>query len=222
MATLTREGDVLLLDLGHAGDDDDHRFTPERIAALEAAIDEAEATTGPAAIVTTAVGKFFSNGLEPERFATPDVDVYLASYQRMLARLLVSPIPTVAALQGHTFAGGLFFALVHDQRVMRSDRGFVCLPEIHLGLGLTPGMNAVVMARLAPGPAHEAVTTGRRYGGDEAVAAGIVDVAVPADEVLSTALARATALAPLRGDTYAAIKTQMYAGALHALTTHGS
>lgn len=218
MATLTREGEVLLLDLGHEGDDDDHRFDPDRIAALEAAIDEAESTTGPAAIVTTATGKFYSNGLQPERFTAPGVEEYLGSYHRLLARLLASPIPSVAALQGHCFAGGLFWALAHDQRVMRADRGFVCLPEVHLGMGFTDGMSSIVRARLAPGPAHEAMTTGRRYGGQDAVAAGIVDVAVGADEVLPTAIERATALAVVRGDAYASIKRQMYAGTLAALS----
>ncbi|GAB3854903.1 enoyl-CoA hydratase/isomerase family protein [Nocardioides maradonensis] len=217
MANLTREGDVLLLDLGHAGEDDDHRFNPERIAALEAAIDEAEATTGPAAIVTTAVGKFYSNGLEPERFTAPGADEYFRSYHGLIARLLSSPVPSVAALQGHCFAGGMFWAFAHDQRVMRADRGFVCLPEVHLGMGFTPGMGAIVQARLTPAAAHEMMTTGRRYGGSEAVAAGIVDVAVAEDEVLATAVERATALAPLRGDAYASIKRQMYAGTLAAL-----
>ena len=222
MATLTREGDVLLLDLGHTGDDDDHRFTPERVAALEAALDEAEATTGPAALVTTAAGKFYSNGLEPERFATPGADAYIGAYQRLLARLLGSPLPSVAALQGHTFAGGLFFALAHDQRVMRADRGFACLPEVLLGMEFTAGMNALVTSRLSAATAHEAMTTGRRYGGAEALSAGIVDAAVGEDEVLATAIARAAALAPLRGPVYAAIKTRMYAGTLHALTSHGA
>lgn len=217
MANLTREGDVLLLDLGHDGEDDDHRFSPERIEALLAALDEAEATTGPAAIVTTATGKFYSNGLEPERFTAPGVEEYLGSYHRLIGRLLASPIPSVAALQGHCFAGGLFWALAHDQRVMRGDRGFVCLPEVHLGLGFTDGMSSIVTARLTPGPAHEAMTTGRRYGGAEAAAAGIVDVAVGAEEVLPTAVARAAALAPLRGDAYASIKRQIYATTLAAL-----
>ncbi|HWU21726.1 MAG TPA: enoyl-CoA hydratase-related protein [Nocardioides sp.] len=217
MANLTREGDVLLLDLGHIGDDDDHRFSPERIEALAAAIDEAEATTGPAAIVTTAVGKFYSNGLEPERFTAPGVEEYLGAYQRLVGRLLSSPLPSVAALQGHCFAGGLFWALAHDQRVMRADRGFVCLPEVLLGMDFTEGMGSIVRARLSAATSHEAMTTGRRYGGAEAVAAGIVDVAVDADDVLPTAIERAAALAPLRGDAYASIKRQIYTTTLAAL-----
>ncbi|GAB4008720.1 enoyl-CoA hydratase-related protein [Nocardioides ultimimeridianus] len=219
MVNLTREGDVLLLDLGHVGDDDDHRFSPEQIDALTAAIDEAEATTGPAAIVTTAVGKFYSNGLQPERFKAPGHAEYIGAYQRLVGRLLASPLPSVAALQGHCFAGGVFWALAHDQRVMRADRGFVCLPEVQLGMTFADGMNSIVMARLSAAVAHEAMTTGRRYGGAEAVAAGIVDVAVGADDVLPTAIERAAALAPLRGDAYAGIKSKMYAGTLQALTT---
>jgi enoyl-CoA hydratase/carnithine racemase len=55
-------------------------------------------------------------------------------------------------------------------RVMRADRGFFCLPEVDLGLSFAPGMSALVRARLAPAVAHEAMTTGRRYGGEQALA----------------------------------------------------
>lgn len=36
------------------------------------------------------------------------------------------------------------FAFAHDFRIMRSDRGYLCLPEIDLGMPLTPGMTAVI------------------------------------------------------------------------------
>jgi len=66
----------------------------------------------------------------------------------------------IAALQGHTFAAGAMLALAHDQRVMRSDRGFFCFPEVDIGIPFTVGMNALITARLSARVAHEAMTTG--------------------------------------------------------------
>jgi enoyl-CoA hydratase/carnithine racemase len=86
-------------------------------------------------------------------------------------------------------------ALAHDQRVMRTDRGFFCLPEIDIRIPFTPGMNALITVRLSARTAHEAMTTGRRYGGLDAAAAGIVDEAVEAEQVLPRAIERAAALA---------------------------
>ena len=80
--------------------------------------------------------------------------------------MLALPLITVAALQGHTFAAGAMLSLAHDFRVMRADRGFWCLPEADIGIPFTPGMSALIQARLAPQTAHEAMVTARRYGGD--------------------------------------------------------
>jgi enoyl-CoA hydratase/carnithine racemase len=39
----------------------------------------------------------------------------------------------VAALNGHAFGAGLFMALACDYRAMRTERGFICFPELNLG-----------------------------------------------------------------------------------------
>ena len=38
---------------------------------------------------------------------------------------------------GHTFAQGGFFALAHDHRIMRVDRGWFCLSEVHVGVPIS-------------------------------------------------------------------------------------
>ena len=126
---------------------------------------------------TAATGKFFSNGLDLDWLSAHPGDggQHLTAVHELLARVLALPVITVAALQGHTFAAGAMFSLAHDFRVMRADRGYWCLPEADINLPFTVGMSALIQARLTPQTAHQAMTTGRRYGGHDALAAAIVD-----------------------------------------------
>jgi enoyl-CoA hydratase/carnithine racemase len=78
-------------------------------------------------------------------------------------------------------------------------------------------MTALIASRLPSRTAHEAMTTGRRYGGEEAARAGIVEEAVAEDEVLPRAIARAAALADKDPATYQTIKQRIYVDALAAL-----
>ncbi|SDN53851.1 Enoyl-CoA hydratase/carnithine racemase [Streptomyces sp. cf386] len=215
MPVLDRQENVFVLDLG----DGENRFHPDWIAAVGAALDEVEKTDGPRALVTAATGKFYSNGLDLDwLFANADQHLdYVVSVQTLFARLLTLPVVTVAALQGHTFAAGAMFSLAHDFRVMRADRGFWCLPEADINIPFTPGMSALIQSRLTPKTAHEAMLTARRYGGPDAVAAGIVDTAVDEDAVRTTALGIAQAQAARAGDTLATIRTRMYAPVLAVL-----
>ena len=215
MPTLDRDGDIFVLNLG----DDENRFSPDWLTQMHAHLDTIAAADGPRALVTTATGKFFSNGLDLDWLgANPDqFSDYVTSVHALLARPLALGVPSVAAIQGHAFAAGGMFALAHDFRVMRSDRGFFCLPEIDIHIPFTRGMSALIQARLSKKTAHEAMTTGRRYGGAEAEAAHIVDAVADEDAVLTAALEMARPLAEKAGPTLATIKERMYADALATL-----
>jgi enoyl-CoA hydratase/carnithine racemase len=215
MPTLDRHGDVFVLDLG----DTENRLHPDTIAAVNGLLDEVEKATAPAALVTTASGRHYSLGLDLEwLLANPDQRIaYGTSIHELFARVLTLPMVTVAAMPGHVFAGGAMLSLAHDLRVMRADRGFWCLPEADINLPFTPGMSSLIQARLTPQTAHEAMVTARRYGGTEAAERHIVDKAVPADEVLPTAIALAQSLASKAGPTLGTIKTRLYPGVLHNL-----
>jgi Delta3-Delta2-enoyl-CoA isomerase len=213
MPTLKRDDDVYVLDLG----DGENRFHPDWLAAVNGALDEVEQS--PAPLVTTAGSHIYSNGLDLDWLGQhgDQLPTYVADVQGLLARVLAFPVPTVAAIPGHAFAGGAMFALAHDFRVMRADRGYFCLPEVDINIPFTPGMAALIQGKLLPATAHEAMTTGRRYGGTDALAKGVVDDAVPEQDVLPRALERARALTGKNPQTLAAIKTQMYVSQLSAL-----
>jgi enoyl-CoA hydratase/carnithine racemase len=214
---LDRDGDVLVLTLGG----DENRFAPDRVAVWNELLDEVERAEGPRALVTRGEGKFWSNGLDLEWFAAhPDgADAFLGEVHRLLARVLVLPVPTVAAITGHAFAAGAMLAVAHDAAVMRADRGYWCLPEVDIGLPFSPGMQALLVARLAPRTAHEAMATGRRFAADDALAAGIVDATAAEDDVVATAVARAAALAHTAGPTLGRIKAQLHGPAAEVLRT---
>ncbi len=151
---LEQHGDVWLLTMRNG----ENRFNLESIAALHAALDRVEAVDGPIALVTTGEGKFYSNGLDLDWLlsAGPEAAGFIDDVHRLLGRVLGFAGVTVAAVNGHAFAGGAMLVAAHDFVVMREDRGYWCLPEVDLGLPLSPAMYAVVAAHI-PEP-----TTARR------------------------------------------------------------
>jgi Delta3-Delta2-enoyl-CoA isomerase len=215
MPSLTRDDDVYLLDLG----DGENRFNPTWVGEVADALREVDEAPAPRALVVTATGKIWSNGLDLEWMgANPtEINPLLDQVHGLYAQALGLGVPTVAAIQGHCFAAGAMLALAFDARVMRADRGFWCLPEADIDIPFTPGMNDLVAARLAPAAAHQAMVTARRYGGVDAAAAGIVDLAVAEDEVLPRAVELARAQAAKKPETIRAIKGRLYAATIASL-----
>ncbi|WP_320671983.1 enoyl-CoA hydratase-related protein [Patulibacter defluvii] len=213
---LRREGDVFLLDLGEG----ENRVNPDFLAAVGAALDEVEAAPAPRALVTVARGKYWSNGLDLEWLGQHHerVQEVVDGLHALLARILGLGVPTAAAVQGHAFAGGALLAIAHDELVMRADRGYLCVPEVDLRLPFTDGMTALLAARLSPRTAHEAMTTGRRYGGEQALAAGLATAVASEDEVVPQAVALAAERAGKDPATLATIKQRLYRHALAELT----
>jgi Delta3-Delta2-enoyl-CoA isomerase len=205
-----REGEVFVLTMGNG----ENRFNRGFVTDFHAALDEVERSNGPAALVT--IGdqeKFYSNGLDLDWMGGDGRDearTFVGDVLALMGRVLLFPVPTVAAMNGHAFAAGGMLALAHDFRVMRADRGFFCLPEVDIGLPLAPGMTALVKSRLPLHTFRDTVLTGARIGGTEALARGIVDEAVGGPEVLPRALARAAALAAKDRTIYGALKRGMY------------
>jgi enoyl-CoA hydratase/carnithine racemase len=213
---LDTEGSVVVLRMRGG----ENRFSLEWLDAMNAALDRIEATPGPCALVTTGEGKFYSNGMDLDWLATaPErAGEYLRAIYRVLGRVLALPVMTVAAINGHAFGGGALLAMAHDYRVMRADRGYWCMPEADLGLPLTAEYLSVLTAKLSAGSVHEAVLTGRRYGGGDAVAAGVVHRAVAEDEVLAQAVELAAGLVGHDRRTIGTHKKLLYGAAIEALT----
>ena len=216
MPTLDRDGDVFVLNLG----DSENRFHPDWLVEVQAHLDTVSAAEGPRALVSTAGGKYYSNGLDLDWLQANSDDFlgYVSQVHQLFGRTLGLAVPTVAAIQGHAFAAGAMFALAHDFRVMRADRGYFCLPEVDIHIPFTRGMSALIQGKLSPKSAHEAMTTGRRYGGTDALDAHLVDAVAHADDVLAAAIEMARPLASKASPTLGIIKARMYPVAVAALS----
>ncbi|MFD4324701.1 enoyl-CoA hydratase-related protein [Nocardioides sp. NPDC058538] len=211
--TLTQTDGVYVLDIG----DTENRFSPDWMTSVNDALDKVVAA--PAPLVLTATGKFYSNGLDLDWLGqnADQFEPYVARVQALLARLLVLPVPTVTAINGHAFGAGAMLVMAFDWRVMREDRGFFCFPEVDIQIPFTPGMAALIQAKLTPRAATDSMTTGRRFAGPDALAAGIVDGTAPEAELIAQAIARVAPLAGKPADTLGQIKSTMYATAVAAL-----
>ncbi|MCH2173900.1 enoyl-CoA hydratase/isomerase family protein [Myxococcota bacterium] len=218
MIDLQRDGDVFVLRLER----DENRFRPDFLDEISRALDEVEAAGTPAALVTTGAGKFYSNGLDLDWMQAQGRDAaaeYMQGVLALFARTLTFPAITVAAMNGHAFGAGAQWALAHDYRVMRSGRGYFCMPEIDMRSPLHPGMTAIIQARLPRQSAHEVIVTGTRYTAEHALSRCIVDEVAPEEEVVSRAVALAAPLAGKADPIMSTLKRDMYPETLEHLLT---
>ncbi len=199
---------------------EENRFNLPMLDAFKDSLDAVEADESASAVVLTGEGKFFSNGLDLEWMTEAGEEstrLVVERLQALYMRLLAFPVPVIAAVNGHAFAGGAMLALACDERVMRDDRGYFCLPEVDINIPFVSGMSKLIQAKLTPAAAHKAMVGGHRFGGPEAAQWGIADEATAEDQVLPTAIERAKALSGKNRIVVAAIKNVMYDDAIEAL-----
>lgn len=212
--TVTRVAEIAVLNLG----DDENRFSLAFLDDIDGRLDEIVASDA-GGLVTTGTGKFYSNGLDLDwLLANGDqMQTYVGRVQALFTRILTLPMPSAVALNGHAFGAGAMLAMAHDYRVMRADRGFFCFPEVDIRIPFTPGMAALIQAKLTPAAAIASMTTGRRFGGVDALRFGLVDATATEGDLTETAIEFLAPLVGKDGGTLTAIKQTMYGPAIAAL-----
>jgi len=122
--------------------------------------------------------KFFSNGLDYAN-SLKNPNFFQLTMNPMLCRLLTFPIPTIAAINGHCYAGGLMLSLVCDYRVMTdgsSRNAWLCMNEIHFGAPWPLSFTAILRAKFGDHRLYRKIALeGHRYTAQEALQDGILD-----------------------------------------------
>ena len=180
----------------------ENRFNFPFFEAFLKALDQIENNTeANVLVVKSSDEKIWSNGIDLdwlvsaiEKEGAQVKDKFLAELFSFMGRVLTYPMLTVAAITGHAFAGGAFLSFAHDFRFMRLDRGWLCLPEVDIGMTLGPVFLALSRRALPTYKLEEMQFTGVRLTAEECKAHHIITKACHIDNLMDEALGFAKSL----------------------------
>jgi enoyl-CoA hydratase len=189
-------------------------------ADLHEAFDRLERDHAESPVVLTGTGARFSAGLDlGEHFPLfagdpAAVAAWFQDYRATNMRLFTHPRPTVAAVNGHAFAGGLITAAVCDYRVAVADGARFGLNEVPIGIPM-PAVYVRMLAHAWGEPvATRACLLGEIFTPDRAHALGMVHELTPAGDLLDRAIAVAGQTPEDSIEQYAFTKRACQAAAL--------
>lgn len=125
-------------------------------------------------ILTSSDEKNFSQGVDVEwlmkKFEQKDFDSirsFLYTMNDVFKKLLLMPVPVIAAINGHAFGNGAMLACACDFRFMRKDKGYFCFPEVDIKIPFLPGMIAFVRKAIPEYKFNELKLTGKKATASE-------------------------------------------------------
>lgn len=191
--------------------------SPQLEKELNAAFDQAEADKA-VVILTGRTGRF-SAGFDlsiMEQGGDAAAKLILSGAQ-LSERLLRFPTPVVLACNGHCLAMGALLLLSTDFRIGVAGNYKIGLNEVAIGLTMPYFGVEIARARLAPAHFNRAVANAEIYTPHGAVEAGFLDVIVPEEELIKTAMQSAKELSRLNLAAHHATKLRVREDAVNAI-----
>jgi Delta3-Delta2-enoyl-CoA isomerase len=177
---------------------------------LRALLKRLEADPAVSAIILTGSGKFFSFGFDiPEflAFSKGQFAEYLANFTDLYTYLFLYPKPVVAALNGHTMAGGCMLALACDHRVMITSNAKISLNEIGFGSSVFAGSTEMLRFWVGNANATEILYSGAMYQAEEAKMLGLIHEASTEQNFSATVKNAASVLGAKVSPAFSSIKS---------------
>jgi Delta3-Delta2-enoyl-CoA isomerase len=165
-------------------------LNPALVQGLDRAIEQAM-NDGARALILSGRPGLFSAGLDVPELLTLDeqgMAAFWDDFFGLLARIARSPIPVVAALTGHSPAGGTVIALFADYRVQASGDFKLGLNEVQVGLVVPPVIHQALVRLIGNYRAERHLVAGRMIPVEEALKLGLVDELAPAEDVVAQAI----------------------------------
>jgi enoyl-CoA hydratase/carnithine racemase len=170
----------------------ENRHNPDFIRAILTAFDEIERDPGISSVVIASSDpKNWSQGIDlvwmtdaMARNDLPAIREFMYGLNRIFKRILLYPMPVIAAINGHAFGDGTIMACACDFRFMKADRGFFCFPEIDINIPFLPGMMAIVRKAMPGYKFQELVLSGKRAGAVDLEAGHVIVKACENEEAL--------------------------------------
>ncbi|CAI9118237.1 OLC1v1019774C1 [Oldenlandia corymbosa var. corymbosa] len=165
--------------------EDEHRLNPALIGSIRSVLAQvkSQATRG-SLLVTSAHGKFFSNGIDlryvlaagPYQAAKDRLMKMVDMFKPLVANLISLPMPTIAVVTGHAAGAGLVLAMSHDYITMTSNKGVLYMCELDLGSSLPDYFTAIFRSKLgSPSARCALLLRAAKVRGKEALEMGIID-----------------------------------------------
>jgi Delta3-Delta2-enoyl-CoA isomerase len=170
-------------------------LNPALIEALRAGLADAVASAG--AVVLSGTPGRFSGGLDlPELLALSEAELrrLWGNFFGLMRDIATSPVPVVAALTGHSPAGGTVLAVFTDYRVLAEGPFKLGLNEVQVGLPVPEPLLRALVHVVGERAAERLAVGGLLLGPEEALRVGLVDELAPVDQVVPRAVAWAADL----------------------------
>jgi enoyl-CoA hydratase len=197
---------------------------PVFFADLHAAFDRLEAEFSDCAVVLSGTGAVFSAGLDFDhhfplfaRRSLKEIDAWFEAYRTTNLRLFTYPRPTVAAINGHAYAGGLITALGCDHRIAAEGALQFSLNEVLIGIPMPAVYCEIIKHTIGPRAASELTLLGRVYDLAAVVKMGVIGKTAAPGRLLDDAVAWAALVPPDCYPAYAFTKRALQATTMAAM-----
>lgn len=198
-----KDGQVAVVTMTNGENRHNQVFVEEMLATF----DEILADKAVKAVVLTSNdAKNFSQGIDVawlwERMGAQDVEAaktFMRGMNELFKKLLLYPMPVIAAINGHAFGNGAILSCACDFRFMRADRGYFCFPEVDVGIPFLPGMIAFVRKAIPEHKIYEMKLTGKRCTAPELEQAHVLESCASQEELMAESLAFARTFQKKRG-----------------------
>ncbi len=203
----------------------ENRMNLDYASAMIQALDEILEDKGVFSVVMCSSDeKNWSQGIDlqwlMERKAADDLNAIRSFLYRMndlFKKLLLYPMPVIAAINGHAFGNGALLSCTCDFRFMRSDKGFFCFPEVDVSIPFLPGMIAFARKAIPEYKYQEMVYSGRRFTASELEEHHVIRKACrDQDELMKESMDLARTFEKKRG-IFGELKKRMYKSVIQAL-----
>lgn len=174
---------------------------------ITAAVTTCEEDPDVGALVLTGKGSVFSAGLDVNQILASDTSYttdLLTSLEAALVRLFLSPLPTVAAINGAAIAGGCLLACACDKRII-AEEARIGVTELRVGVSFP--VKTVELLQHVCGPhAERLMFDAEPVNAADACRYGLVHERLPGSELRAAAMSEAERLASLDRHAYALAK----------------
>ncbi|MFH1080876.1 MAG: enoyl-CoA hydratase/isomerase family protein [Pseudomonadota bacterium] len=149
---------------------------------------------GVTAVFLTGEGKFFTFGFDIPEFLSYTKEAfirYLTKFTGLYTDIFLYPKPVVAALNGHTIAGGCMLAIACDYRIMVPGNAKISLNEISFSSSVFAGSVEIMKLLLGQRQAEAALLSGAMYSAEEALRLGLIDRIAAKEDLENEAVKKA-------------------------------